>query len=30
MTTAWIFYGIIGVAASVYGFYLIYRDKRKR
>ena len=28
MTTAWIMYVIIGVAASIYGFYLVYRKKR--
>ena len=27
MTTAWIIYAIIGVAASGYGFYLVYREK---
>ncbi|MDR2800260.1 MAG: hypothetical protein LBB52_03225 [Desulfovibrio sp.] len=30
MTTGWIIYTIIGVAASAYGFYLLYKDKRHR
>ena len=28
MTTAWIIYAIIGLAASAYGFYLLYKEKR--
>jgi len=28
MTTAWVIYAVIGIAASVYGFYLVHREKR--
>jgi hypothetical protein len=28
MTTSWILYVVIGVAASLYGFYLLYKEKR--
>ena len=28
MTTEWILYAIIGVAASAYGFYLLYNERR--
>jgi hypothetical protein len=29
MTTAWIIYAVIGIAASAYGFYLMHKDKRR-
>jgi hypothetical protein len=28
MTTEWIIYTVIGIVASAYGFYLMYKDKR--
>ena len=28
MTTAWIIYAVIGVAASLYGLYLVRKEKR--
>ena len=27
MTTEWIIYAVIGLAASAYGFYLVYKEK---
>jgi hypothetical protein len=27
MSDAWIVYGIIGFAVSLYGFYLVYKEK---
>jgi uncharacterized membrane protein YuzA (DUF378 family) len=29
MTTTWILYVIIGLAASAYGFYLVRKEKRQ-
>jgi hypothetical protein len=28
MSDAWIVYGIIGFAVSLYGFYLVYKEKK--
>ena len=28
MTTAWIIYAIIGIAASIYGLHLLRKEKR--
>jgi hypothetical protein len=29
MSGAWIVYALIGIGASAYGFYLVYKDKQR-